>query len=91
MARCLFVVEDTFTVEARKILVLLPGVVLQNDERFAAGDAISLRRPDASIIEERIASLELMNPMPPSGAVAVVLKDLRKQDVPVGTEVWSID
>src|SRR5205823_5195599 len=74
MARCLFVVEKNFVVAPRDMHVLLPGIVPEGNERFTAGDAISLRQPDGSIITERIASLEFMNPMPPSFPMAVVLK-----------------
>jgi hypothetical protein len=91
MARCLSSVEYTFILEGRNQLVLLPGIVPQGDEEFGAGDVILLRRPDGVIIEKPIASLELMYPLPSSGAVAVLVEGLRQQDVPVGTQVWSID
>src|SRR5262249_13117806 len=89
MARRLFVVEKSFVV--RDMLVLLPGIVPQDNEQFAAGGAISLRLPNGTIVTQPIASLEFMNPMPPSGAVAVALMVLQTQDVPVGAEVWSVD
>ncbi len=90
MARCLFTVEDTFLIEGRG-LVPVPGIAPQGDERFRVGDPIKLKRPDGSEMVRRIAGLELLCPRPRPDDVVILLKGLGKDDVPVGTEVWSVD
>jgi hypothetical protein len=90
MARLLFAVEDTFLIEGRG-LVPVPGIVPQGDERFRVGDPIRLKRPDGSEIEWKIAGLEMLYPRPPQNDVAILLNGLGKDDVPIGTEIWSMD
>jgi hypothetical protein len=90
MARCLFVVEDTFFIKGRGLLPV-PGIVPQGDERFRVGDPILLKRPDGSCLESTIGGIEMINVTPPRPTrdVVILLKDLTKEDVPIGTEVWS--
>jgi hypothetical protein len=90
MARLLFTVEDTFYVEGRG-LVPVPGIVPQDEERFRVGDPIRLRRPDGSTLDWHIGGLEIICGAQPRDDVVVLLKGLRKDDLPVGTEVWSVD
>jgi hypothetical protein len=52
---------------------------------------MDLKRPDGSALLDRIGGLELMSPPPPDYAMAVLFKHLTKDDVPLGTEVWSTD
>jgi hypothetical protein len=85
----LLVVEATFTVTGRG-LVLVPGILPEGDERFRAGNPILLRKLDGSSVATRIAALELLCPNPRRDVV-IMLKELTKSDVPVGTEVWSVD
>jgi hypothetical protein len=59
-----------------------------DDEHFRVGDPILLRRPDGLEIKTNIDGLELPYPNP-KGEVLIMLKDLVKDDVPIGTEVWS--
>ena len=87
MGRRLFVVEDSFVIKGHG-LVLVPGLLPEGDERFRVGDSISLRKPDGSAIATRIGALEFLCPNP-RGEVVIMLKNLTKTDVPVGTEVWS--
>jgi hypothetical protein len=90
MARRLFTVEETFVIAERGI-VPVPGIVPQDDECFRIGDAIKLKRPDGSEIEWHIGGLEMLYPLPPSKDVCILLKGLGKDDVPKGTEVWSVN
>jgi hypothetical protein len=89
MARRLFVVEDRFVVPGRG-LVLVPGIIPEGDERFRVGDRITLRPPDGTSRDKRIGGLELLDPNPRRDVV-IMLIGLAKEDVPVGTEVWSFD
>jgi len=86
--RRLFTVTDTFTV-TRRGLVLLPGLIPIGTERFKAGDPILLRSPDGRETRTSIGALELPHPNP-ENEVLIMLRDLARDDVPVGTEVWSV-
>ena len=90
MARLLFVVEDTFHIEGRGV-VPIPGITPVDGEKFRIGDQILLKRPDGSQFGWQISGMELLTPPPPNFDFAILLKGLTKDDVPIGTEVWSID
>ena len=92
MARCLFTVEDTFSIKGRG-LVPVPGIVPQGEERFRVGDSIIIRRPDGSHLESTIGGIEMISVTPPrpKNDVVILLKNLSKEDVPIGSEVWSTD
>ncbi len=89
MARRLFVVEDTFAIRTRG-LVLVPGLVPVGAERFRSGDPIELRRPDGSALAATIGGLEMLSPDPSRG-LTLLISGMAKDDVPIGTEVWSVD
>ena len=89
MARRLFTVEDTFTIRGRG-LVLVPGIIPVGTERFKVGDPIILLRPDGTKLCSPIGGLELSTPNP-NHDVRIFLNGRSKADVPIGTEVWSVD
>ena len=70
--------------------MLLPGLKPVGEQRFKVGDKIRLRRPNAGDLVVTIAGLELPHPNP-ENEVLILLGELSKDDVPVGTEVWSFD
>ena len=90
MARRLFVVEDTFSLKDRR-LVPVPGILPESEERFRVGDPIQLRRPDGSCLEWKIGGIEMPLVARPRHDVVISLQGLGKDDVPIGTEVWSVD
>jgi hypothetical protein len=90
MTRRLFIVEDTFLIEGRG-LVPIPGVIPQGNELFRVGDPVLLNRPDGSEIRWQIGGLELITGGPPRHDVIILLKDLSKDNVPLGTEIWSAE
>jgi hypothetical protein len=90
MARKLFTVEAVFLIEGRGVF-LAPGIVPEGSERFRAGDTIELRRPDGNRNRTSIAGLDLPTPNPRHVVVVSLPRNFRKDDVPIGTEVWSID
>jgi len=59
-------------------------------ERFRVGDPLLLKRPDGSELRTTIGGLEILSPNPTNQRV-VLLKALTKEDVPIGTEFWSVD
>jgi hypothetical protein len=87
MSRLLFIVEDSFEVKGRG-LVILPGILPVGDENFHVGDPILLMRPDGSQLRTTIGGLELMTPNPRNDVV-IMFKNLSNRDITVGTEVWS--
>ncbi len=92
MARRLFVVEDAFFIKGRG-LVPVPGIVPVDDERYRVGDPILLKRPDGSCLEWTIGGIEMIDCTPPrqTDDAIILLRGLNKEDVPVGSEVWSVD
>jgi hypothetical protein len=87
MARRVFNVADMFTIRGRGV-VLLPGLTPINDERFRVGDPLLLKRPDGSELGTWIGGIEFFSGTP---EYPVLLKGLTEDDVPFGTEVWSVD
>jgi|GEM_PF-1075200 len=90
MARRLVTVEHVFEIRHRG-LVLVPGIVPVGEERFKIGDPIVLRKPDGSSIETKIGGLELFTTPPnPRYDFPIMIAGMTKDDVPIGTEVWSV-
>lgn len=88
MARRLIFVEDTFFIKGRG-LILTPGIIPQREERFCVGDPILLRRPDGSSLGWQIGGIVMIHSSMPQHDLAIVLTGLDKEQVPIGTEVWS--
>jgi hypothetical protein len=90
MPRSLYTVEDSFFLKGRG-LVTLPGIVPREGERFRIGDWVEIRRPDGSRLVWAIGGIEMSDPAPPTPGVVILLRELGKEDVPIGSEIWSID
>lgn len=91
MARLLFTVENRFAIRNRGVVVV-PGIVVQGDERFRVDDPLELRKPDGVVVFTRIAGLEWSVPRQADRSFPLLLPiELTKGDVPVGAEVWSVD
>jgi hypothetical protein len=62
------------------------------DFKIRAKDRIQLHMPDGRVLDTHIASIELLKPQDGSACrMAIMLpRDLVKQDVPIGTEVWLL-
>jgi translation elongation factor EF-Tu-like GTPase len=88
MSRRLSIVEDTFFIEGRG-LILVPGIVPVVNERILIGDPIVLRRPDGTSLKSVIGGIEMIHRPMPSEDVVILLRGLTKEDVPIGTEVWT--
>src|SRR5262245_57402296 len=90
MARRLFIVEDSFFIKGRG-LIPAPGIIPQGEERFRVGDPIFLKRPDGSTLAWQIGGIEMIHTAVPRRDVVILLSGLDKEQVPIGTEVWSVD
>src|SRR5262245_8271190 len=107
MARLLLIVENVWPLEDftqrvchladRPHLLLVPGIDVEPGERFRPGDRLELIRPDGPTLEGRSRGLVGRVYKPTrngdwakyDNAIAVI--DLVPEDVPVGTEIWSVD
>jgi hypothetical protein len=88
MSHRLFVVDGTFTV-FRWGIALLPGVPkYEPGPRVAPGMPIELRRPDGTVLATAIRAVEwFQTPLAPAAPLHMP-PEIKKEDVPVGTEVW---
>jgi len=89
MDRRLFIVEDTFLIAGRG-LIAVPGIIPEGEERFRVGDPILLRRPDGSTLRWKIGGIEILHTPTPKPEIPILLLGLTKEDVPVGTAIWSL-
>jgi hypothetical protein len=88
MSHRLFVVDGTFTVFGRGI-ALLPGVPkYEPGPRVGPGMPIELRRPDGTVLATTIRAAEWFQTPPAPAAPLHMPPEIKKEDVPVGTEVW---
>lgn len=93
MSELLFTVEDRFLIRGHGLL-LVPGIADGGDPRIHAGDPVLLKMPDGSSKRWTIGGLQisLEQPIrPPSERKRPILFiGLDTDQVPVGTEVWSV-
>lgn len=75
----LFIVEQTFMITGRG-LILTPGL---GERLVEAGSEIKLIRPDKSILETTIRGIGFN-----FNHDILIGAEIKKEDVPIGTEVW---
>lgn len=89
MGQLLFKVAGTF-------LLQRIGLVVASDRQrveipVRVGSAIEVRCSDGSSIITKVAGIEMICPPPVDAKLAILLpKEIGKEDVPVGAEVWSV-
>lgn len=91
-ARLLLVVEDTFSITGRGLIVA-PGVDL-GEGPLQRHLAVELRRPDGTLAHaEVLAQVPFLYPhgLGESHRHQLLFPHLAKTDVPIGTEVWTTD
>jgi translation elongation factor EF-Tu-like GTPase len=81
-------VESTFSVAGRG-LVIVPEVP-QGDFRIRAGTKIQLRTPDGRLLDSHITGVEFLKEAlaAPCRMAILITRDIGRDDVPVGTEIW---
>lgn len=89
MTRLLLVVEDRFAIAGRDVLVVpMLDVGEARRDRFH----VELRLPDGSRRRvEAFAQVPFFHPTPKVHRTQVALLGITKDDVPIGTEVWTVD
>lgn len=89
----LFTVEDAFQITGRGC-VLVPGPSAEEGSQpIRIGDRVCLRKPDGHSFDTVIAGVEMIGRRPrPKVITAPILlpRDVTKDDVPIGTEVWLL-
>jgi hypothetical protein len=61
------------------------------DFRLRAQDAIQFRNPDGRVLNTYIASIEMLcGPEVKDRRAFLLPKEITKQDVPKGTEIWLV-
>jgi hypothetical protein len=75
----LFKVQDKFLITGRG-LILVPGL---GDKNATVGDPIKIIKPDLAVIETTIRGIGFNE-----FRDILVGKELTKDDVPIGSEVW---
>jgi hypothetical protein len=82
-------VEDTFSVSGRGCVLVPADPRSSLDFRLRAKDPIQLRTPDGRILDTYVAGIELLCRPAVKDRMAFLLpKDVTKQDIPKGTEIW---
>ena len=83
-------VEDVFEISGRGCVVV-PGVPVEfSGATLKIGDRVTLKRPNGSEIETTLRGFE-MGSRHPSRCIPILLgKELNKQMVPAGTELWTV-
>ena len=92
MARKLITVEEIFALKGRGTITLLPDVKLQPGETIKPGSKIMLRKPDGSIQYQKIYGIEQLHMIETGPCkIVIVISNSPKIDLPIGTEVWTVD
>ena len=81
-------VEDTFAITGRGV-VLVPGVPRGEKKYFVrVGDSLEIRKPDGQRLLTRVAGIEMCSPPSKIGIPLLLPRDVQKEDVPIGSELW---
>jgi hypothetical protein len=89
MSRRLLVVEQRFWLRG-KGLILEPGFAPVEGERIKAGDRVVLIRPDGSTRDVMIRGISTYSSPDLATRMDLLLDLASKEEVPIGTEVWSV-
>jgi len=87
MRAFVFTVEDVFCITGRGCVVVAG---MPDHKLFLKpGDGILLKRPDGSEVETTIRGVDAGIRRENGTAIAILLADVTKADIPIGTEVWQ--
>jgi hypothetical protein len=82
-------IEDTFETTGRG-MVLIPSIP-DDGKKYVVqiGDSLEVRKPDGQRLITTVAGIEMCNS--PKRFIPLLLPtDVRKEDVPVGSELWHL-
>ena len=88
----LFKVEDVFQIEGRGC-VLIPGIPhsFSKERSVKRGEAIEMRRPDGSTFRSTTWQIEMISTRQQRDHTVIMIPDVPKADIPIGTEVWLVN
>jgi hypothetical protein len=86
-------VSDTFEIKGRGLIVSTDTTVerLHKDLKLKIGDPIEIRVDGVAVLPSKVAGLEMCDPWTAQRSFGFLLRDLRKDDVPLGAEIWTIE
>jgi translation elongation factor EF-Tu-like GTPase len=92
--RLLFKVEDVFEISGRGC-VIMTSIPAESVFKIRLKDQIQLRTPDGRVFDTQIAGIEFAHGTKQDGSkvsrMAIILpRNIPKEDVPSGTEVWVL-
>lgn len=87
MNQKLFTVDDRFDIKQRNGLAVV-GEYHPNLSSFNLKDEIVLARPDGTKITTNIADSEIIQTVSGNKMISILIENLTKNDVPIGTEVF---
>ncbi|HWG42734.1 MAG TPA: hypothetical protein VN688_08105 [Gemmataceae bacterium] len=85
-------VADTFDINGRGVVVATDTTYeqLPRNLKFKIGDPIELRRNDVVLLRTSVAGIEHCSPWTPKQLFGFLLpRDVSKEAVPMGAEVWT--
>jgi translation elongation factor EF-Tu-like GTPase len=88
MGRLLFTIEDVFLITGRGV-ILVPG--FKGEEAVRMGQEVLIKRPDGSEVRSTISGMDIPRGGQKNWGVAILVKGLSKEDVPVGSTVWTME
>lgn len=92
MMQTLFAIEDVFDIAGRGC-VLVPGIPYSLGPDVKPGQALLIVSPDGARMHTRIAAFEMVNNRrrPLEYAAFAVPRDVKKQDLKIGSVVYLLD
>lgn len=87
MRQKLFTVEDNFKISGREGIVIAANLP-PNMPDLKGKEKIVLIQPEGREIETEIAGIEMVRTVSGIRKIALLIKDVTKEDVPIGTEVF---
>ncbi len=90
MRTFVFRIDDVFQISGRGCVVT-PGIAKSRDLRLKVGDPLLLKCPDGSELRTVLRGIEIGGSPNHPGIPILLGSELTKDQIPVGTEVWSDD
>jgi hypothetical protein len=81
-------VDNAFQISGRGCVVT-PGIPKDASFQVKVGDSLVLRRPNGSVLHTVLVGVEFVRPPNDRGSPILLGAEVTKDQVPVGTEVWT--
>jgi translation elongation factor EF-Tu-like GTPase len=81
-------VDDVFTISGRGVVVV---PIWLSELKIKVGDSVQLRTPGGQVRNTRIAGVEMAKQVGGCRAAFMLARDIAKEDVVQGTEIWVSD